>query len=126
MSVVTQANIRIDQGAEFETIFIIEDSNSDRVNLTDYNLFGQIRKTYTSSKFWSFDFNLLNAEEGELIVRLPSSRSIDIKPGRYMYDIYGEFIVEGVEWPDESAIFYKFVEGIADVVPRVTKIEENG
>ena len=125
MSVVTQANIRIDQGAEFETTIIIEDENSDRVNLANYNIFAQIRKTYTSSKFWHFDIDMTYAEEGELKIRLPSARSIDIKPGRYMYDIYGEFILNNVEWPDEAAKIYKFVEGIADVVPRITKIEEN-
>lgn len=125
MSVITQANIRIDQGAEFETIFIIEDANSDKVDLRNYNVFGQIRKTYTSSKFWYFDIDMTYAEDGEIKVRLPGSRSIEIKPGRYMYDIYGEFILSDVEWPDEAAKIYKFVEGIADVVPRITKIEEN-
>lgn len=129
MSTVTQANIRIDQGTEFETTIIIEDSNSDPVDLSQYEIFGQIRKTYASSKFFPFEIDMGFASEGEIGIRFPSSRSIEMRPGRYMYDIHGRVLTShGEDWPDDSIQVYKFVEGTVDIAPRISKIEdkENG
>lgn len=121
MSAITQANIKIDQGGDFETTFYLLDQNSDPLDLSNYAFFGQIRKTHASSKFWCFDIDPEYAGNGEIIVRFPSSRSIDIRPGLYQYDIYGKLGAEDFDWPDDFVRAYKLVEGTVYIAPGITK-----
>ena len=44
-----RADMTIDQGANFETVVTVTDSNGDKIDLTNYEAAGQIRKHHTSS-----------------------------------------------------------------------------
>jgi hypothetical protein len=108
------ANLVVDQGADFETVITLEDERSDPINLTGYVLAGQIRRTYKSTTVVNFELSFSGSPANGLIrIRLPSSSSAAMKFGRYVYDIYARNNVDGKT--------YKVLEGMLEIVPRVTR-----
>lgn len=110
------ANLIVDQGADFETVITLEDERSDPINLTGYELTGQIRRTYKSST--AVDFNLSiqgNTADGIIRIHLSDSSSAAMKFGRYVYDIYAKNTADNK--------VYKVLEGMLEIVPSVTRVE---
>lgn len=112
---VTYRNIYIHQGADFEFDFELEDENSDRIDLTDVDLSGQIRRTYASDTAYDFVIEKTDAVDGEMRLRVPATTNVDMGHGRYVYDVFGEDTTDGSH--------FKILEGIAEVIPRVTRGE---
>jgi len=107
------ANLFVDQGSDFSTNLIVEDSNRDPLDLTDLTLSGQVRRTYQSET--SFDFILSKADVfgGEILIELDNETTASMKQGRYVYDIFAtDSITENT---------FKIIEGILEIVPRVTR-----
>lgn len=107
------ANISADQGADFQTSLELEDSNGDRVDLTNYSVYGQIRRTYKSSVAENFQITISSAVDGIIRIELSASQTAGMKSGRYVYDVYAT--------DDTLDKTIKLLEGIFEIVPSVTK-----
>jgi hypothetical protein len=107
------ANISADQGADFQTILELADVNSDPLDLTNYNVYGQIRRTYKSTSFIDFTIIKSNALGGEIRIELTAAQTTLMKSGRYVYDIYA--------FDDSLDKTIKLLEGIFEIIPSVTK-----
>ena len=70
-----------------------------------------LRKSYTSKNAVSFASSVTEAESGIISISLTADQTVNIKAGRYVYDI--KITSGGAE--------YKAVEGSAIVRPGVTR-----
>jgi len=109
----TYANLFIDQGSDFSTFVDIEGEDGTSLDLTDLSLKGQIRKSYGSSNAFDFSISKVDAEGGQIRLLLDSSVSDSMSIGRYVYDVYAENNVTNER--------FKIIEGILEIVPRVTQ-----
>jgi hypothetical protein len=107
------SNIYIDQGAEFITTLNINGVNDLPLDLTQYTITGHIRKTYTSSTFESFSFELTDIV-GAVIASLPNTTTKNMIPGLYVYDI--------VLKDNSNDSLTRVIEGSANVSPGVTQL----
>lgn len=108
------ANLSADQGADFQISIDIEDANSDPLDLTNYALYGQVRRTYKSDNAVDFTINKDNdPTTGTIAIQLLASQTISMKSGRYVYDVYAHNTVT------DQVI--KVLEGILEIVPAVTR-----
>ena len=112
----TYANLFIDQGADYSTAIILEDRNGDLLDLETLSFEGQIRRTHRSDTFYSFVISIADSDNGEIEIAVPDSTTSQMRGGRYVYDIFAEDSVSGTR--------FKVLEGIAEVIPQVTKINE--
>jgi hypothetical protein len=108
------ANLSADQGADFQISIDIEDANGDPLNLSDFELYGQVRRTYKSENSVYFDIGVAaNAALGSISIKLSAATTATMKSGRYVYDVYA------VNTGAPQTI--KVIEGILEIVPSVTK-----
>ena len=106
----TKANITIDQGTTFSTDIVLTDENGDPINLSAYTATGQLRQWYGSLNATSFSISS-NSTSGTLTLGLSSANTINLTPGRYVFD---------VKVTDAANTTTRIVEGIATVTPAVT------
>jgi acetolactate synthase small subunit len=104
-------NITIDQGTTFSTGFVVTDANGDVVDLTNQHFQAQLRKSYESSTYASFTVNVVDAINGEITLELSEQQSINLRYGRYVYDVMMK---------NNSGVMTRVVEGIATLTPKVT------
>lgn len=108
------ANLTADQGADFQISIDIEDANGDPLDLTDYDLYGQVRRTYKSDS--AVDFTVLvsgDATLGSISIQLSATQTEAMKSGRYVYDVYAQ--------NTSTNQVIKVIEGMLEVVPAVTR-----
>jgi hypothetical protein len=110
------ANLSVDQGADFSTTVYVDGPTNDPVDLTTYTVFGQIRKSYSSSRSVDFEVVIADADAGEILLKLSSSVTSAMKPGRYVYDV---ILID-----DEGKIT-KFLGGQLEVNPSVSRLDES-
>jgi hypothetical protein len=107
------SNIVIEQGFDFDTTFVMENTvTTTFLDLTDYTIDSQLRKTYSSSDSVSFATTVTFPKKGQFEISLGSSETASIKEGRYVYD---------VKATTETGRILKLVEGTALVRPGVTR-----
>jgi len=106
------SNLTIDQGADFQTQITVEDSTGYGADLTGYTIFGQIRKTYTSTNKVDFICNHINAASGVIEIKLVHTTTSTMKPGRYVYD---------VEVRSPAGERTRVVEGQVEIMAGVTR-----
>ena len=107
------SNIVIEQGFDFNTSFILEDTvTANLLDLTGYTIESQLRKTYTSSSAVSFASSITNPTQGQIEITLTPTQTSSIKEGRYVYD---------VKATTNGGMVLKLVEGSALVRPGVTR-----
>ena len=104
-------NITIDQGTTFSTGFVVTDANGDVVDLTNHQFQAQLRKSYVTSTYASFTVNVVDAINGEITLELSAEQSMNLRYGRYVYDVVMQ---------DDSSVTTRVVEGIATITPKVT------
>ena len=108
------ANISADQGADLQIPVTIEDVNGDPLDLSNYNLYGQVRRTYKSENAVDFTVNkAADATTGEITVLLTATQTEAMKSGRYVYDVYAK--------NTGTNQVIKVIEGMLELVPAVTK-----
>ncbi len=106
------SNIVIEQGYDFDTSFQLEDTRSGTpLILTSASLEAKLRKHYGSTTAVSFASSITNPNLGIIQISLGSTLSVDLKPGRYVFDV--KITNFGKE--------YKAVEGAALVRGGVTR-----
>lgn len=108
------ANISADQGADFQISIDIEEASGDPLDLTDYSLYGQVRRTYKSDNAVNFSISTIgNPENGTINIELSATQTENMKAGRYVYDVHAK--------NDSTGQIVKIVEGVLELIPSVTK-----
>ena len=108
------ANLIIDQGSDFSSTIVVEDTVGNALDLTNYSVRGEVRKTFTSSTSYAFTCSKLTSQgPGKIKIQLSPEQTSLMKAGRYVYD------VEIVHTTGTPVI--RVVEGQVTVTPRVTR-----
>jgi hypothetical protein len=108
------ANLIIDQGSDFTSTITLEDTVGNALDLTNYSVRGQVRRTYTSSTSFPFTCSKLTSQgQGKIKIQLSPTQTAAMKSGRYVYDVE---IVHSTGTP-----VIRVVEGQVSVTPRVTR-----
>jgi hypothetical protein len=104
--------IQIEAGATFSTEVNVSDANGYPKDLTDYTVRSQLRKSYYSTTAIDFVIDVTDPVNGIIEMGLSANTTANIRAGRYVYD---------VEIEDSSGIVTRIFEGIATVLPNVTR-----
>ena len=87
MSVFT-SNLLIHTGTDFEQTFIFENDNDDnRLDLSEYTACAALKKYESSSPAGVFDVTFTNRYLGKVSISMTSSTTLNLKPGKYFYDL---------------------------------------
>jgi hypothetical protein len=82
------SNIVIEQGFDFDTSFQLEDSRTNSpLILSSASTEAKLRKHYGSITSVSFASTITNTELGIISISLNASQTVNIKPGRYVFDV---------------------------------------
>ena len=112
MAAVYVSNIVINAGSDFSQVYTIESSSTNSsLVLNGYTVHSQMRKHSASSTWVDFDTAIVNSALGQINISLPSSTTVNIKPGRYIFDI---IIVK-------NSITTRVIEGMALVREGATR-----
>jgi len=108
------SNIVIEQGFDFNTTFELEDTvTTNPLNLTNYTIESQLRKTYSSSTSVGFACTIIDPpSNGKVRILLTDNETANLKEGRYVYDIKATSLTGQI---------LKLIEGSALVRPGVTR-----
>lgn len=107
----TKANLIIDQGATFNTVITLTDSDGNPIPLTGYTGAAQMRKHYTSSTAHNFTV-ALGGDAGTITLGMSANVTANVVAGRYLYD---------VEITDTDGLVSRVFEGIVTVNPNITR-----
>lgn len=107
------SNLFIDQGSDYSAIVTVEDTFGNPMDLTDFEVESQMRKSFSSTTAYDFLANIAEPLEGKVRIALSSQMSTDIPAGRYLYDI---FIINPTTNKRK-----RVVQGIAVVDPQITQ-----
>jgi hypothetical protein len=110
--VASISNLFVDQGANYSNIITVGSTTGAPLDLTNYTVASQMRKSYTSSTFYNFTASVYDAVNGKVRLQLNATQSGAIVPGRYLYD---------VEITDINGAKTRVIEGIVTVTPEITK-----
>lgn len=107
-----KANLVIDQGTDFSATIDVVDANNEAFDLTNYTAAAQMRKNYASATAYTFNCSDNNSL-GQITLQMTSNTTVNIDPGRYLYD---------VEITSIGGEIIRVVEGIITVTPGITRI----
>ena len=110
----TVSNLVVDQGTTFSSIITLTNQDGTPMDLTDYTVKSQFRKSYQSSSAVNFTASIYDAAAGQVQLRLDPSDTTNIQAGRYLYDI--ELTAPS---PDYTKI--RALEGLVILTPEITK-----
>lgn len=108
-----RGNLVIDQGTDYEVTIDVRTVNSGLANLEGYTSYAQMRKYYTSSKYYEFDTSVETAN-ATVVLSMSANVTNIIPHGRYVYDC---------EVVSPDGIRTRLVEGIVTVTPQATRNE---
>ena len=104
--------ITIEQGYDFDTSFQLEDTRTNApLYLVGAASTASLRKSYSSNTSVSFGTTISKPENGIISISMAASKTLLLKPGRYVYDV--KITTSGKD--------YKAVEGSALVRAGVTR-----
>jgi hypothetical protein len=104
--------IQIEAGATFSTEVTVNDANGNSKDLSDYEVRSQLRKSYYSTTAINFEINVTDPLNGIIEMTISAANTSNIRAGRYVYD---------VEIEDSEGFVTRIFEGIATVLPNVTR-----
>jgi hypothetical protein len=89
MAAVYVNNLVINSGSDFSQSFTLEGSDGNSpLNLTNYGVNAQMRKWSGSSSAINFSTSIIAPSTlGKISIGLTSGQTVDLKSGRYVYDI---------------------------------------
>lgn len=82
---VSVTNLVINQNQDFFVEIQVLDNTNSLLDFTGYTATAQLRKHYSSNKYWNFEITLINP--GFIQLSLSNSQTRQMSPGRYVYDI---------------------------------------
>lgn len=109
----TVSNLFVDAGSDYSNIVSVMATTGQPLDLTNYTVKSQMRKSYSSSTAYNFTTSIYNATNGKVKLELTAAQSEAIPPGRWLYD---------VEITSPSGTKTRVVEGIVTVTPQITQI----
>jgi hypothetical protein len=83
---VPVVNIVIEQGVDYEDIFLIKDPDGSFIDLTGQTAFASIKKHPTSEVTVPFE-SLINVFEGTVTLSMACTLTDTLDEGRYYYDV---------------------------------------
>ena len=107
-----KANLVVDQGTDFSATIDVTDIDGQVFDLSGYTVAAQMRKNYASTTAITFGASQSGAT-GQITLTLTSAQTVDIIPGRYLYD---------VEMTSLGGDITRVVEGVVTVTPGITRI----
>ena len=107
------AELIVDQGSTFSTILSLTDDTTNLpINVSGYSINANIKKSYYSTNNTAvFTSTINDAANGNVTISLSSSVSVNIKAGRYVYD---------VKTTSAANVVTRIIEGILTITPRVS------
>ena len=88
MAAVYVNNLVINSGSDFSQSFTLEGTNNSPFNLTGYEVDAQMRKWSGSSTAITFTTYIeFPSTSGRILISLSSEDTVNIRPGRYVYDV---------------------------------------
>ena len=104
----------MDQGATFTNVInITDDVTNVSVNLSNYLVRSQMRRSYYSiNASAEIVCSVTDASNGEITMSMTASNTANIKAGRYLFDL---------ETEDGNGFVTRVLEGIITVTPQVTR-----
>jgi hypothetical protein len=104
----------LEQGTDFNTSITLDDVNGDAYDLTGCLAKSQIRKSYYSkNETEHFNITIQDPTSGIISLNIPSANTVNITPGRYVYDVVIKDTTSG-------NTVTRVLEGIINVIPQVT------
>ncbi len=108
----TARNLVIDQGSTYSISIELSDALGNPLDLTDYTIRAQLRKSYGSNTYTQFTTSAGDEpENGVITLSLTSTQTGALRFGRYVYDIEIE----------NDDVVTRVLEGIVTVTPEVTR-----
>ena len=107
------AELIVDQGSTFSTILTLTDDTTNLpINVSGYSINANIKKSYYSANNTAVFTSVINdAANGNVSISLSADTSLNIKAGRYVYD---------VKTTSTGHVVTRIIEGILTVTPRVS------
>lgn len=105
--------LEVDQGSDFSTIIDLQNDDNTPMNITNFSVYSQFRKSYGSVNVYNFVATIHSPLNGQIKLSLPGAFTSSIKAGRYLYD---------VEIISENNVRTRVLEGIVTINPEITKI----
>jgi len=107
------AELIVDQGSTFSTILTLTDDTTNLpINVSGYSINANIKKSYYSANNTAVFTSVINdAANGNVSISLSADTSLNIKAGRYVYD---------VKTKSTGNVVTRIIEGILTVTPRVS------
>lgn len=104
MAAVYVNNLVVNAGSDFSETFELEDSDTNsQSNLTGYTASAQMRKYAGSPTAINFTVLINNPPTlGKITISLTSNQTVNLKPGRYVYDVIIDYqgvktrVIEGM------------------------------
>ena len=106
------SNLVVDQGTTFSSIITVADQTGTPLNITNYTVKSQFRKSYQSSSATNFTASIYDATTGRIRLQLDPSDTSNIQAGRYLYDI---------ELTSPIGEKFRALEGLVIITPEITK-----
>lgn len=107
------SNLYVDSGADYSNIITIASSTGSALDLTNYTVASQMRKSYGSSTYYAFSASIYDAPTGKIRLQITAANTSLIPAGRYLYDIE----ITNTATSAKTRV----LEGIVVVTPEITK-----
>jgi hypothetical protein len=108
----SKLNLNIEQGATFSIGLELTDDTGVTFDLDGYTGRSQMRRSHSSSTAIDLDVTITDMTGGNLTLSKTAATTASITAGRYVYDL---------EVFNASGVVKRIVEGVATVLPEVTK-----
>ena len=95
----------------FSTEISLKDVYAQPINLSQYTVNSQMRKSYYSTTAITFTSTVVDAVQGTLKISLSATQTANVSPGRYVYDVT----------ITTNSVVTRVIEGIVTVLPSVTR-----
>lgn len=106
-------NLFVDAGSDYSVVITVRSVTGIPLDLTNYTVKAQMRKSYSSSVAYNFIAATFNPTAGKIRLQLTAAQSELIPPGRYLYDVEITQTISGVK--------KRVAEGIVTVTPQITQ-----
>lgn len=96
-------NLVMEQGADFESSFTIQNKDGSPLNLLGYTGVCRMKKSHTATEQINLTFSFVNRTAGVVAISYSGTQTAAVKARRYVYDIlltsgngYKSRVVEGI------------------------------
>jgi len=107
------SDLYIEQGTTFAATITISDAYGNSYNLNNYSASSQMRRSYYSTNTSAVFVPYLNTNLSTITLKLDSTNTSNILPGRYVYDA----IIKN----NNDGSIIRILEGTVTVSPAVTR-----